>query len=397
MNKRTVSVFCLILISLLITGCAKEKITEKMEWKGEIEYEGEVKVVKNPVEPVFGEILIELEEEFRIGREDDDNYLFYEPRKIDVDDQENIYILERGNYRIQKFDRNGLYLQTIGKKGQGPGEFERPYTFFLDKNGGIAVSDRRKIHYFTSDGQFVKTTSLSDLVTSLFVAPDGNIFGLISRFQEKEDNRCVVKLDPDGKLIEYLAEFSDIKPVRRKSEGVSMSFSISHDYTPALYLTHSNADKLLYGHSSEYCLYRINLEGEVELKISKEEASHPISQREKDKIFEGFSELIERWPKGVVEEATHFPPYRPFFNRLLIDDKGRIYVRRINSVLDENEEAGFDIFSKEGHYLYTANLPFSPEIVKNGYVYDLYTVEETGEVQIIRYKVLNWDQIKEGI
>lgn len=397
MKSRIKPVLVITLILFFIVSCTKGQISEKAKWNGEIEYEESVKIVKNPAEPVYGEILIELEEELSIGREDDENYLFFGPRKIDVDEQGNIYILERGNYRIQKFDRDGQYLQTIGKEGQGPGEFERPYTFFLDRNGDIYVSDRRKIHYFKSDGEFVQTTGLSDLVTNLYVAPDGNIYGLVSRFQENENNRCVVKMDPQGKLIKYLAQFSDIKPVRRKSEGANMAFSLSHEYTPALYLTYSTNDKLLYGHSSEYGLYLINLEDNVELKILKEETLHSISQREKDKILEGFSELREQWPKGVVEEATHFPPHRPFYSRVLIDDKERIYVRRISSVLDEREKVEFDVFSKDGYYLYEINLPFSPEIIKNGCIYDLFTSEETGEVQIKRYKVINWNQIAEDI
>ena len=77
-------VLTIILLSLFALSCTKAKITEKAEWKGEIEYEDGVKVVKNPAEPVYGEITFELKEELSIGNEEDDNYMFYQPKKIDV-------------------------------------------------------------------------------------------------------------------------------------------------------------------------------------------------------------------------------------------------------------------------------------------------------------------------
>ena len=131
--------------------------------------------------------------------------------------------------------------------------------------------------------------------------------------------------------------------------------------------------------------------------IKKEEPQHLISQKEKNKIYERFSELAERWPKGVVKEAIQFPHYRPFFSRIVTDERGRIYVRRLGPVTDESEEVEFDIFSKEGYYLYKTKLPFTPEVIKNGYFYDHYSSEETGEVSIKRYKVKNWGEIAEGI
>ncbi len=61
-------------------------------------------MVKNPDEPLYGELVFDLEEDLSVGREDDDNYLFYRIRDIEVDDDGNIYVFEFGNKRVQKFD-----------------------------------------------------------------------------------------------------------------------------------------------------------------------------------------------------------------------------------------------------------------------------------------------------
>jgi hypothetical protein len=393
-------ILAVIIIFLFTANCTKTKIAEKAAWRGEIEYENGVKVVKNPAEPVYGEILLDLEEDLSIGREDDDNYVFYGVSNIDVDDQGNIYVLEGGNCRLQKFDLTGQYLQTIGKKGQGPGEFEGPSQIFLDKENNIYVSERRnrKIHMFNSKSEFVKSILLSDTTTDFSVAPDENIFGVASIRTEEEIKRCVVKMDPKGEIIKNIAQFADIKRVQRKGkEGMRMSFGIGHLYNQRLYFSPTVNNKHLYAHSSEYCLFQVNFEGDLELIIKKEEPLHPISQKEKNKIYEGFSDLEEKWPRGVVQEAVQFPSYRPYFNGIATDDRGRIYVRRVKPVLDESKEVEFDIFSKDGYYLYKTNLPFTPAVIKNGYFYEYYSSEETGEVKIKRYKVKNWEQIIEGI
>jgi hypothetical protein len=58
--------------------------------------------------------------------------------------------------------------------------------------------------------------------------------------------------------------------------------------------------------------------------------------------------------------------------------------------------ASFDIFDEQGYYLYRMDLPFSPEIIHKGNLYDVSTSEETGYVRIKRYAVKGWDRIKTG-
>jgi hypothetical protein len=45
---------------------------QEFQWKGTIEQEGGIKVIKNPEESLYGEITFELEEDLTIGREEHD-------------------------------------------------------------------------------------------------------------------------------------------------------------------------------------------------------------------------------------------------------------------------------------------------------------------------------------
>ena len=124
--------------------------------------------------------------------------------------------------------------------------------------------------------------------------------------------------------------------------------------------------------------------GDLRLIIKREIAPNVISRKEKDFIIGGIKRQAERrgvqLTDDVLEASCQFPPHRPFFNRILLDDAGRIYVRNARSVLDSNTAVQFDIFSKDGYYLYRVSLPFAPDLVYRGKMYDVYTSQETGQV-----------------
>lgn len=391
-----IHIFCLA--SMFMTfACSKSEV----EWKGTIEEVDGVTVIKNPKEPLYGEINFELEKDLSIGREDDENYMFYRVRGVALDSEENIFVLDRGNYRIQKFDKKGKYLQTIGRKGQGPGELETALGFFLDSKNNIYVDDFRKIDRFNKQGQFIECIPLNIYINDFAVGLKGSIV-VNGWIREKGGvKRMISTINSDGKTIRKIAEFSGFGPKIIITSNATWTLAPNRVYRPLLLFAPLDERSFVYGYSSEYQIIKIDINGNLILKIQKEENFHTISRREKDFIIERdlktATESGMKVSKKTVEEACYFRKYRPFFNKFIIDNKQRLFIQRVKSVLDESEQIDFDIFSNEGYYLYRANLPFSPEIIQKGYLYDIYTSEETGEVKIYRYKVKNWKQIKEGI
>ena len=59
--------------------------------------------------------------------------LFLNPQHIAIDSQDNVYVTDLGNARVQKFDSNGNFIAEWGSQGKNPGEFGHP--------SGIAISD----------------------------------------------------------------------------------------------------------------------------------------------------------------------------------------------------------------------------------------------------------------
>jgi sugar lactone lactonase YvrE len=62
-----------------------------------------------------------------------------------------------GNARIMKFDKDGKFLKTWGKKGMGPSEFDVIHTMMFDSRGRLFVGDRQnnRIQIFDQNGTFI--------------------------------------------------------------------------------------------------------------------------------------------------------------------------------------------------------------------------------------------------
>ena len=87
-----------------------------------------------------------------------DSSHFNEPTDITVTEDGSFYISDGyENSRIAKFSKEGKYLFEWGKFGNKQGEFNIPHGIDSDKNGNIYVADREnnRIQKFDSKGNFV--------------------------------------------------------------------------------------------------------------------------------------------------------------------------------------------------------------------------------------------------
>ncbi len=124
---------------------------------------------------------------------------------------QDIFVHDFSNQRIYHFDRNGKYLNPIGKKGQGPGEYICPYSIYVDEasrecfsldtfSGNIYVYEydgtfKRKIHVPVAPGRMMKMgdnyviaqylldSSSCELVS---VTPEGKLLKKYSRNDGKK-------------------------------------------------------------------------------------------------------------------------------------------------------------------------------------------------------------------
>ncbi len=397
MNIKTI--IAAVFVLLLTLSCSRIDTNRAAGWQGIISQENGVTIVRNPTEPAFGEWIPELEENLRLGNDEDDNYQFFRVADILLDAEENIYILDAGNHRVQKFEKDGLYLLTMGKEGQGPGEFQNPIFMAWDHEDNLCITDNHRIHVFDNAGTFERSITLENSFMDFFFDAEGNIIANVTVPGDDGPSRQLRKYDSTGKELEQLVRFEDVRPVREEDEtGYTVTFKAYHQYSLMPAIRECGDGAFIFGWPAEFSFSMMDTDGKLLRRIERAAVPIPITQDEKDFITGRIGQNLKsrgyNMPREVLERMCQFPPHRPFYGNILTDEMGRILVRTAGSVLEQGHGVELDIFDSQGRYIYRMKLPFMPDFIKQDDYYDISVSDETGEVLIIRYIVTNMSQLK---
>ena len=196
---------------------------QRAESMDEVEYKNESGITHIIAANVEGNNLkIKLEFIGHLGEIDgeDENYLFYRPCDIAGDSDGNLYVLDAGNHRVQKFDNKGKHLTTFGRSGQGPGEFQMPLSIDIDEDSNIYIADWRncRLEVFSSRGDYLRSIKLMTPVHRIRLLSSGEIAIMNPRvgrnnssYEESEDGSkpflpLIKIIDESGKVTRKFGE-----------------------------------------------------------------------------------------------------------------------------------------------------------------------------------------------
>jgi hypothetical protein len=82
---------------------------------------------------------------------------FNNPQSLAVGPSESVFVSDFNNDRVQKFDSNGTFLLEWGTTGAGQGQFNEPFGIDVDGSGNVYVTDRlnHRIQKFDNSGNFL--------------------------------------------------------------------------------------------------------------------------------------------------------------------------------------------------------------------------------------------------
>ncbi|AJA93237.1 HYR domain protein [Candidatus Nitrosopelagicus brevis] len=165
---------------------------------------------------------------------------FLSPQHLAFDSENNVYVTDLGNSRVQKFDSTGNFLIEWGNRGSSDGEFGHPT--------GIAVSDEfvfvvdnknHNIQKFTLDGEFISKWGGFGKDNGFFKSPRGIIVSdYESVYVVDSGNARIQKFTLDGEFISGFGQSG-----KRGGNFVSpVDIAINSD---KIYVTDPNQNKII--------------------------------------------------------------------------------------------------------------------------------------------------------
>ncbi len=316
------------------------------------------------------------------------------------DNDGNIYICDYKANNIKKFNASGKHLKTIGRKGQGPGEFNMPFEISVT-NDKLIVWDmgNRRLCAFTADGEFIKSVQIfrgEGRPQKMRPLPNGNIVIELEKIYFGEQDKpqdCLIEIySPDLEKIKTLYTQQVWRNKFMRIE--SMFTNIIQPFSPLVCWDVSPEGKIIIGYPEEYEIELFDSEGGKISTFSHSYEPVKVTEEDKKSFFSGITYSSEGTTTQTVPEPivknTEFPKLKPAFKQILVDSEGNILVWPYRKNREE-EWRYFDAFSPDCNFIGSvqimgdASFPVGA-IIQNGSFW-LQKADEEGLIEVVKYRI----------
>lgn len=270
-----------------------------------------------------------------------------------------IVVADASNLEIRIFSERGRHLATVGRKGDGPGEFNNLWWITQTRGDSIFAVDNlnARISVFARTGEFRRSYSIPRL-------PGGsapNIQGVMQSghavFSTRStsapaatgrSNVIVYTVDPDGNIATQLGEYPDRELGRN---GLALGFGGAAEFAVG-------DSGIWFGNSRQFEIRTVSEKGVLvrivrmnrpATAVTEEQIAHSQSRVEESLRRQGASERLRQ---RVME--TEFASTHPVFERMMVDDAGRLWILRYTVRVGPDSAAGqsetWDVFDHAGRF-----------------------------------------------
>jgi len=341
------------------------------QWQGSLKTEDGHTVAVNPESPAAGETTAPLQELWRVGGDDEDLLLGVVGQLLH-DDQGRIYVLDSQLSEIQVLSPDGEWLDTVGRAGEGPGEFRNGADMFWMPGGQIAVIQAwpGKIVLIEPDGVPAGEFKLPFREDAGFQfasrgVGDGDRIVLSGTAYTTVDDQQMQhaylrSYDADGNELASFHEesretrFGGFEFQERTFVDFQRRWAVAPDGRVAAALSFD-----------DYRIHVWNRDGTLDRIIARPDHEPPArTDAEKDR-FQAFFDGITRWNPGSTFRVsdTH-----PAVAQLFFREDGSLWVQSARDMWRpaDGVYTSFDVYNREGRYVRRVHLEADADAVDDG-------------------------------
>jgi len=279
---------------------------------------------------------------------------------IVISENEDIYLLDRKDYQILKFDKSGSLIKKIGLnlKKSDVVYFHVSELDILD-NKYFLIRGYAFIKVYDLNGNFVKSIDFDYPIYS-FTALKNNKVAIKGYVQLKDLKTKMhiavvdIQTEKETPVIDFIKdrkkEHISIKPDRRGSFAFGSS-----QRAPKIFITSTQKGNLIVGNSKNPGILIYNIQGEQINKINLTYSTIEVGQKEKDKIYQNYKKIIKKYngPDSlleVIKSPDFYFQTMPYYYGIKVDSENNILVFKYTK--DKNHTFRvYQVYSKEGKFI----------------------------------------------
>jgi len=344
--------------------------------------------------------------ELVIGAADDPSQGLYRVQGLDGLPGGGVVVVDAGSRELRFFDSLGQLESRVGRKGEGPGEFDDPVLVPMTGVDSLLLWDNRLLRFqvFSRDGRDHRTVLLRERWPAGGRAPIGAIGlhqMLVRRYEAtwfvpaseqttgaKRDTVDYIWYDPATGAETAIASVLVTRTFVYKSRGrPPVSDMIPFAANPSAAVT-SDGMVLANGPISE--ARDFDPEGRLRRIFRVEEQSRPITSEMVDAFI---AERLSGTPSGSSRDflreflsAMPIPDSLPAFEELLVDSQGWLWAETYDR--DPYNPGSWMIFDRDGRARGTIQTPPGLQVKKIGddFILGIW-VDDLGVEYVRRYRL----------
>jgi hypothetical protein len=352
-------------------------------------------------------------EELRIGSLDDPEQMLSTVGALALDDADMLYVAQPQLGTIRVYDSEGRGQREIGRRGPGPGEFDRVYTigFLADTLYAIDLGHRR-ILYFSREGELLRSSNVRPPPVSppffpsmpFAVFPDGSM-AIGTAFPANipaQDLRRVpqLRVDRTGEVLDTVTWIGYERTGRRanyQERPLSVGSPLSDDAFAmfsedgALVATIDRTVAAGAGPAS-FGITLTGAGGDTLYSRRYDYVPVPVATTVIDSIVAERANVVAgafedpREAAPFVRSAMFLPAYFPPVSTVRFGDGGELWVRREDL---SGRDQTWMVLDASGELIADATLPAGLEVmvIRGDRLWGVVT-GEFGEPYVVRYRIV---------